>query len=108
MFACPDQIGNIGGAGEEVLHIVEDQQHLIRVDPAHNCFKSLLLRGRLEAEGARDGGQDHHRIADAVQRYKPDAIAKARRKLLGGCLRQAGLANARRPGQRHYPGLVLQ
>ena len=97
------------GAGvDDLLEVVEDEQHLALRQPLHELVARRLRRGLGKAERRRDPRRNEGRIADRLERDEPCPVVVLVGDVGGELERQPGLARPARTGQREQPRLRQQ
>ena len=109
---APDHLAQKGGALDEMLEVVEHEQHRALAE----VVEQLVLRREVavhavegELDRLGEGGREEVRRRDGRERYEVDAVRVAVDAASGGLEREPGLAGSARSDEREQAALgVLQ
>ena len=104
-YEWPEDGSDPLGAVDDVLAIVEDQQHPAGAQECGQCVRHRSVAGlpAVQRQGIAYGLGQQGFIADRGEVDEPHAVGKGAAKLLGGGDRQARLADSARAHHRHEP-----
>ena len=100
--------GQNGAGRDQMLAVVEDQQHARLAELGAEAFKGRALRGKRETE--RGGSLRRHQrgVAEASQLHQPDTIAARAQPRRRSLESEAGLARPTGAGEREQATTVKQ
>ena len=97
------QPGQSGGAGKELLEVVEDQQHVAAGQRPGELVGGILTGREGQAQGGRDRRHEAFGVGDGGEGDVPDLTVP--RRAARQFERQPGLADAAGAGERDDPGV---
>ncbi len=95
-----EEIRNRRRTSDDLLQVVENQEHLLVRQVPLERFGELLPAGLFQSEGVRDGIEQELLLSDGGKRREEDTTAKLLEQLGAGLKGEARLACATWPGQR--------
>ncbi len=99
---CRQQRGHGRSAGDDLLHVVDDEEHALVADPVQERLAHAEAAPFADADRRGHRGHDHLRIGHLAKRHEPDTLRKAVKQIGGGLYGEMRLADASRAGQREH------
>ena len=97
------QLGHHRGRGQQVLEVVEQQQHLPAAQMRGERLEQRLAAHLGDPQRPRDGGRNQGGIAQRGQGHDEDPVGVGATEVLGHVQGQTRLADPARAGQREQP-----
>ena len=104
-WAAPaGQVGELGGGVDDVLAVVEDEEHVLLAEGIEQGVEQRAATLVLNAENCSDGGGHLLGMSDGRQLDEPDSLGVTTEQLGSGLQRKACLARTAGAGERDEPG----
>ena len=101
--AAGDQRGHVGRGVDDLLEVVEDEEHAPIADERGDAVDDRALLGLLDVERGSECGKEVGGVGDVREADERGAVGKLRRQAMRELDREAGLPHAPRARHRHDP-----